>query len=170
MVLVWQTSGADSVTIDHGIGPVATQGRYSLLPSVTTVYTLTATNASGSVNGQVTAQVIEPGYSTYYFPSYTTPLVDVQAIISDQFTILEDSSPSTGYTWIVDYYDSRYIMPVSNSYTAYNPQPSRGTEGQQQFIFQALQVGDTRILMSSVNKTIATDTHSIYYDVHIQPK
>ncbi len=64
----------------------------------------------------------------------------------------------------------RMVNTVSSNYTAYNPQPTRGSEGQQQFVFSALAVGDTRILISSVSNTVPTDTHSIYYDVHIQPK
>jgi hypothetical protein len=169
ITMVWQVKGADKVTIDNGIGPVAAQGRLPIMPSGTTVYTLTATNASGFVTGQVTAQVQEPGLTSYYLPSYTTPHVGVQAIIGQQFTILEDASPSTGLTWIVEYYDPRMVSTVSNSYSVYNP-PARGSEGQQQFVFTALKVGDTRILMANVDKTVPTNTHNIYYDVHIQPK
>ncbi len=106
ITLVWQVTGATSVSIDNGIGPVNASGRYSVMPTSTTVYTLTATDASGITTGQVTAQVQEPGLTSYYLSSYTTPHVDVQGIVGLPFTILEDSSPSTGYTWIVDYYDS----------------------------------------------------------------
>jgi hypothetical protein len=169
ITLVWQVTGATSVSIDNGIGTVNASGRYSVMPKSTTVYTLTATNASGLTTGQQTAQVQEPGLTSYYLSSYTTPHVGVQVIVGEQFTILEDASPSQGYKWLVDYYDPAKVNAVSNSYTAYNP-PARGSEGQQQFVFSALAVGDTRILISSVSTTVPTDTRSVYYDLHIQPK
>lgn len=169
ITLVWQVTGATSVSLDNGLGTVNASGRYSIMPQSTTVYTLTATNASGFATAQVTAQVQEPGLTSYYLSSYTTPHVGVQGIVGDQFTILEDASPSQGYKWLVDYYDPTMVNTVSENYTVYNP-PTRGSEGQQQFIFTALAAGDTRILISSVNNTVPTDTRSIYYDVHIQPK
>jgi hypothetical protein len=55
--LSWQTSNADSVTIDQGVGSVPTSGSASVSPSAQTTYTLTATNANGSVTRQVTVSV-----------------------------------------------------------------------------------------------------------------
>ena len=56
--LSWTVTDATSVTIDHGVGSVASStGTYSVSPAATTVYTLTATNATGSVTATTTVTV-----------------------------------------------------------------------------------------------------------------
>jgi hypothetical protein len=57
--LTWNISGATSVSIDQGIGNVALSGSRAVAPSATTTYTLTATNASGSISA--TCQVMVAG-------------------------------------------------------------------------------------------------------------
>ncbi len=47
--LKWGVKDATSVTIDQGVGEVAANGSKELSPSKTTAYTLTATNAGGTV-------------------------------------------------------------------------------------------------------------------------
>jgi hypothetical protein len=47
--LSWNVIGATSVSIDNNIGPVAASGSVLVTPTTTTVYTLTATNAEGSI-------------------------------------------------------------------------------------------------------------------------
>ena len=54
--LSWNVSNATSVTIDNGIGAVAAAASRSVYPGASIVYTLTATNASGSFSS--TAQVL----------------------------------------------------------------------------------------------------------------
>jgi hypothetical protein len=58
--LSWNVSGASTVSIDQGIGNVALTGRRDVMPSTTTVYTLTATSATG-MSVTATAQVIVSG-------------------------------------------------------------------------------------------------------------
>jgi hypothetical protein len=58
--LHWQVSDATSVSIDQGIGVVATiSGSTAVSPTVTTTYTLTAINASGTVTATTTVMVDE---------------------------------------------------------------------------------------------------------------
>ena len=57
--LSWSTTGADSLSIDQGIGTV-TGTSVKVSPSVTTMYTLTATNLVGSVKARATVQVRGP--------------------------------------------------------------------------------------------------------------
>ena len=54
--LTWTTTGADDVSIDQGVGDVHEDWSEPVSPTVTTTYTLTATNAVGSV--MATAKVI----------------------------------------------------------------------------------------------------------------
>jgi hypothetical protein len=61
--LSWSVSGATTVSIDQGIGNVALAGSRVVMPSSTTVYTLTATNPAG-MSVTATAQVIVSGATT----------------------------------------------------------------------------------------------------------
>ena len=55
--LSWTVEGADSITIDNGIGNIALSGTRDVSPSVTTTYTLTATKSDITKIATVTIQV-----------------------------------------------------------------------------------------------------------------
>ncbi len=55
--LAWSAAGATAVSIDQGVGAVGAAGTIAVSPSSTTTYTLTATNASGSVTSKTTVTV-----------------------------------------------------------------------------------------------------------------
>ena len=55
--LSWDVSGATRVNIDHGVGDVALTGEWTVTPTVTTIYTITARNPLG-VSATATAQVL----------------------------------------------------------------------------------------------------------------
>ena len=57
--LTWSTTNATSVTIDNGVGSVATSGNRIVSPSATTTYTLRATGPTGTT-ATATAMVAEP--------------------------------------------------------------------------------------------------------------
>jgi len=56
-ILRWSCTNADSIFIDHGVGAVGLSGSQAVNPSVTTTYTITATNAYGSATDAVTITV-----------------------------------------------------------------------------------------------------------------
>lgn len=56
--LVWNVTGATSVSIDNGIGGVNLTGSIIVKPTKTTTYTLTATNSASS--STASTQVIVP--------------------------------------------------------------------------------------------------------------
>ncbi|MEP7156544.1 MAG: hypothetical protein ABI905_12270 [Betaproteobacteria bacterium] len=58
VVLNWTTSGATIVSMDQGIGDVTGVNTFSVSPSATTRYTLTASNASGNVTASVQVNLI----------------------------------------------------------------------------------------------------------------
>ncbi len=65
--LKWEVTGAETVSINQGLGTVGTSpnmgtisGNRSVFPSSTTTYTLTATNPGGSVTESVTVNVTAP--------------------------------------------------------------------------------------------------------------
>jgi len=55
--LSWNVSGATSVEIDHGIGPVALSGSQSVSPASTTTYLLTAHGPGGDATATATVTV-----------------------------------------------------------------------------------------------------------------
>jgi uncharacterized cupredoxin-like copper-binding protein len=59
-VLTWETAGADQVSIDQ-IGSVGTSGSATVSPTETTAYTITATNAFGTISSTLSITVVPPG-------------------------------------------------------------------------------------------------------------
>lgn len=59
-VLTWETVNSDQVTIDK-IGSVGTSGSATVSPTTNTAYTITATNAFGTVSSTVSIEVVPPG-------------------------------------------------------------------------------------------------------------
>jgi len=55
--LLWNVTGANSVSIDNGIGQVAIAGTRQITPASSTVYTISATNSSGTVTRSAVATV-----------------------------------------------------------------------------------------------------------------
>ena len=60
VTLKWETTGANSVTIDNGVGNVPTSGVRTVTPSQTTTYHLTATGDGGSADATATVTVNAP--------------------------------------------------------------------------------------------------------------
>lgn len=67
VTLSWNVTNATTVTIDNGVGNIASSGSTIVLPVANTIYTLTASNASGSVTSSAT--VIVSGISPPPTPS-----------------------------------------------------------------------------------------------------
>jgi hypothetical protein len=49
IALTWQAEGADRVVVDNGVGELPLSGSRRVAPTKTTIYTMTASNAGGSV-------------------------------------------------------------------------------------------------------------------------
>jgi len=166
--LVWDVTGASSVTIDQGIGDVEAQDRKGVIPSGTTNYTLTAISAAGEVSASTRVQVVQ--LATGQMPAeLVAPQIALQAPASGQFTINVDANPATGFQWELDYYDPDYVSLVSSEYQPYSV-PQMGSTGSQQFIFKALKVGDTTIKLTYAHPDQPLNSSSKYYKVHITPK
>jgi hypothetical protein len=58
--LSWMVSGASSISINQGVGSVASSGSRVVAPGGTTTYTLTATNAGGSTSATTVVTVSSP--------------------------------------------------------------------------------------------------------------
>ena len=64
VTLSWETSNADRVAIDQGIGEQPTTGSIEVTPTRTTNYTLSAVGPGGQANASVTVTVIATGDPT----------------------------------------------------------------------------------------------------------
>src|SRR4029079_16696929 len=53
VMLLWSVEGAETVTIDHGIGEVDAHGSRQVSPTVSTTYTLSATGADATATSTV---------------------------------------------------------------------------------------------------------------------
>lgn len=104
--LIWSVSGATTISIDQGVGNVALSGTRAVVPSETTVYTLTATSASG-MSTTATAQVIvswvpEPPEP---MPAESTPPPSADLPVINYFTtsppVISGISGSTFLRWNV---------------------------------------------------------------------
>jgi PKD repeat protein len=73
--LLWNVTGATSVTIDQGIGDVTVADTKTVSPTKTTTYTLTANNSAGTKTESVTLTVgglsILPGLQRPHIPQIT---------------------------------------------------------------------------------------------------
>ncbi len=58
--LVWNTTNATTVTIDHGVGSQPLSGSTSVSPTLTTTYTLTAIGPGGTLTSTATVTVAAP--------------------------------------------------------------------------------------------------------------
>ncbi|WP_419657892.1 putative membrane protein with YD repeats [Desulfosarcina variabilis str. Montpellier] len=92
--LTWETSDAESVGIDNGIGEVDTNGSTDVFPTETTTYTMTATGPGGTTTAAVTVMVNYP------------PAVSISA---GAISIL--AGESTTLSWTSSYSDSCVIEP-----------------------------------------------------------
>ena len=165
--LVWNVTGASSVSIDQDIGDVEAQGRKGVIPSGTTKYTLMAVNASGEVSASANVVVMEPATSEPP-AELVAPHIALQAGTGKQFTISLGASPATGFQWELDYYDPNFVGLVGSEYKPYSV-PQMGSTGSQQFTFKTLKVGDTQIKLSYTHPDEPLNSSSKYYDVHITP-
>ncbi|GLH67738.1 hypothetical protein GETHED_21020 [Geothrix edaphica] len=65
--LVWSVTGATSLSLDNGIGSATGTTNRAVNPSVSTTFTLSATNAGGTVTAIVTVTVVQPPTLTSFY-------------------------------------------------------------------------------------------------------
>jgi len=91
VTLEWYVTGADTITIDQGIGTVSAYGSESLDLDETTTFTLTATNDGGSTTADITI--------------YVDPVIEY--FTASDYTI--DAGDSVTLSWSVTSADYIYI-------------------------------------------------------------
>lgn len=61
--LTWKVTNATSVMIDHGVGSVPISGTKNVTPTTSTIYKLTASNASGASAVKTVSVIVNPASS-----------------------------------------------------------------------------------------------------------
>jgi PKD repeat protein len=89
--LKWNVKGATSVTIDQGLGEAPANASIELSPTKTIAYTLTATNAGGTVTRSVVLYVTEP--------PPTVPVADTAPPIIKNILTSSETETSAIITW-----------------------------------------------------------------------
>ncbi|HEX7960710.1 MAG TPA: alkaline phosphatase family protein [Terriglobales bacterium] len=106
--LTWTVTGATSVTIDNGVGNVATSGSASVSPAQTTSYTLTASGSGGTSVAHVTITVTTPGLTVAI-------TADPTAVSAGQTSTLTVSAGPTATTISVACTDSTGAQQFSGT-------------------------------------------------------
>jgi len=116
-MLLWTATGATGVTIDQDIGQVAASGSKQLSPSRTTAYTLTATNAGGTVTKSVVLYVTEPAPTPPPAVDNTPPVIkDVSTSSGTDTSITITWTTNKPATSVVDYgKETNYGLNASSS-------------------------------------------------------
>lgn len=162
--LTWSVSNATSVSIDHGLGSVASSGSKTVSPTATTTYLLTATNASGSTTA---ATVVTVTSTTPTGPPVIEEFVaSPPSIYPGETTILSwrvtgatsvaidrgiGAVDSIGSTPISITGSTNYTLTASNSYghvdrvlhIVVNPWPSPGDEAPDLIVTSIAKVSGT---------------------------
>ncbi len=113
--LSWSVSGATSVSIDNGLGQQSnvTNGTATVSPSVTTSYTLTASNSGGTETSLATVVVQQPA------PTYATNLVitspAANAVISGNMNLGVSVNNIPGIASVEYFYDNRPLTDLSTT-------------------------------------------------------
>jgi len=94
--LTWSVPDAASVSIDQGIGSVPATGSKELSPTRTTAYTLTATNAGGTVTKSVVLYITEPP------PTPPPSTVDTTPPSIKDISTSSETDTSAVITWTTD--------------------------------------------------------------------
>jgi len=120
-ILLWNVTGANSVSIDQGIGQVNAAGIRVVSPARSTVYTISATNSTGTVTGSamttVTSASLSPAPASFAVtgiiantePSSRTGCFNLYANITANgpgtVTYIWESTDSGGYsyTWNITF-------------------------------------------------------------------
>jgi hypothetical protein len=125
-VLSWSLSGADTVSIDNGIGPEsnASSSSATVSPSQTSIYTLTATNYIGTTTAQTTVTVTAPsggggggGGSVITPPTIGSFRVLPASILAGQSSIMSWSLTGASKVNITPSVSTNSLSPLSGTAT-----------------------------------------------------
>ncbi len=96
--LSWTVTGADSITIDQGIGAVNSSGSLSVSPATTIRYTLTATGSGGTASSGVDIHLLTPAPEELVL--YINNPVDGHSTPGNTVTVSGIVSQTSALVWV----------------------------------------------------------------------
>ena len=102
--LSWNVTGANSVSIDQGIGLVSASGTRQISPATSTVYTLSATNSNGTVTRTARTAVntvsSNPGQTSFSITGITLYTEPSTTGCANLYAYITANGPGTAtYNW-----------------------------------------------------------------------
>jgi hypothetical protein len=129
--LSWSVSGATTVTVDNGLGPVPSTGTMTINPSKTLSFNLTAANEAGSTtaNAQILVSSTEPViadglpiiHSFTTFPIFLSPgeSTTLRWIVSNATEVEIDNGvgliPLVGFKYVKPTATTNYTLKATNN-------------------------------------------------------
>jgi hypothetical protein len=120
--LIWNISGANSASIDQGIGTVALSGNSVVSPTETTTYTLTASGPAGTLSKSVVLTVNAPITAVFNVQPNIIPvgqLANLHWDVTGATSVSIDqgigSVPPVGSKVVYPYYTTTYTLTASSS-------------------------------------------------------
>jgi hypothetical protein len=182
-ILAWSTAQATSVTIDNGIGTVPVSGSFTVSPTVTTTYTLTAHKTGSPDNtAQVTITVINPANTTINYPTFDNAGPELitlgdSSVLNDfanrtlpgnfdRLRLTEDVAGKVGAAWFAKRIDFSQGFDTSFdlSFIGLNPNDIGGADG---IGFTIQNVSNSLIPPSPQDKGFATKSFTVNFDSYI---
>ena len=129
VALQWLITGADSASIDNGVGAVAPySGSVQDAPISNTTYTLTATNSAGSVTRSVTVTVMVPGPVINHFSATPVTINEGEAAtLSWDITDAETAAINNGVGAVSPTTGSVQVSPTSTTWYTLTATSSTGS-------------------------------------------
>ena len=165
--LAWTTANAAGVFISPGIGTVPVNGTISVSPAVATTYTVTATNAAGSVSKTVAVNVSVPNgpwTGTYYSLAPQYQFGTLLLTRSDKLINFNWGTASPGTSIPANYFAVRWTANLSFPATRAYAFTARTDDGMRVWIDGTL-VLDRWIIQGpttyAFSRTLSAGSHAI---------
>jgi hypothetical protein len=120
--LIWNVSGANSASIDQGIGTVALSGNNLVSPTQTTTYTLTASGPAGTLSKSVVITVNAPITAVFNVQPNVVAvgqLANLHWDVTGATSVSIDQGvgdvPPVGSKVVYPYYTTTYTLTASSS-------------------------------------------------------
>ena len=114
--LTWSSTNATSVSIDNGIGTVATSGSKTVAPTTTTTYTITATGSGGSATAKATVTVgTTPTTCTAASPAPSITICSPTngSTVASPVHVLATPNSNTGVVAMAVYFDNTLVYKAN---------------------------------------------------------
>ncbi|MGE0359498.1 MAG: Ig-like domain-containing protein [Vicinamibacterales bacterium] len=152
--LSWTTADAASVAVTPGVGPVAATGATDVSPTVTTTYTLTATNGGGTTTRTAVVTVQAPPPNAPPLVSLTAPTAGSAFTQGDAVALRAAASDPGGSVARVDFFVGAQLI-ASDATSPYEATWTAGAVGPHSITAVAVDTLNAATTATAVPVTVA---------------